>query len=304
MNTSRVELVHHVGDRVDVLVAGRPLFSYRSGRDTDPWESPKPYIHPLRTLGGEVVSGYRPHDHVWHKGLQMTAHLSGQNFWGGTTYVRDRGYVELHNQATMDPDGWESLTADDDTVSLREHLTWHAHDGSPWVSELRTISAEIDAAASRYTLTFNTTLRNIAQRDLEFTSPATQGLTGSGYGGFFWRGPRSFTGGEVFADGGLSGQAEIMGQRAQWLAFAGTHDGSCAKSTLLFVDMPGNPCYPNEWFVRSEPFPCVCFPLAYSDPLQFSSGAELSLRYHVIVADGPIEPDDAQALVDTLIRAS
>ncbi|MFI6290470.1 DUF6807 family protein [Nonomuraea sp. NPDC050790] len=26
-----------------------------------------------RTLDGDVVTGYRPHDHRWHKGLQMTA---------------------------------------------------------------------------------------------------------------------------------------------------------------------------------------------------------------------------------------
>ena len=30
------------------------------------------------------MTGYRPHDHRWHKGLQMTwTHVSGENFWGG-----------------------------------------------------------------------------------------------------------------------------------------------------------------------------------------------------------------------------
>jgi hypothetical protein len=300
MRSGQVKLVNHIGDRVEVLFAGRPLFSYRLGVDTDPWESPKPYIHELRTLGGEIVSGYRPHDHIWHKGLQMTAHLSGQNFWGGTTYVRDRGYIELNNQATIDHDSWEALESDDNSVSLRERLTWHAHDGAPWVAEQRSVTAAVEPDVDRYTITFATTLRNISHRDLEFTSPATQGLTGSGYGGLFWRGPRSFTGGDVFAAGGLTGHTEVMGRSAPWLAFVGTHDGSCAQSTLVFVDLPDNPCYPNEWFVRSEPFPCVCFPLAYSRPLPFASETELRLRYHVIVADGRIEPNEVQTLVDTL----
>ncbi|WP_345495963.1 DUF6807 family protein [Streptomyces flavovirens] len=39
-----------------------------------------------------MVTDYRPHDHRWHKGLRMTAsHLSGQNLWGGNTYVHGRG---------------------------------------------------------------------------------------------------------------------------------------------------------------------------------------------------------------------
>ena len=42
------------------------------------------------------MTGYRPSDHRWHKGLQMTSsHLSGQNFWGGNSYVHGEGYLRF-----------------------------------------------------------------------------------------------------------------------------------------------------------------------------------------------------------------
>src|SRR5918998_6394752 len=88
---SRLRLTHMLHDRVVLGYGDRPLFDYVYAPDVDPRESPKPYFHPLRTLAGNVVTLFRPHDHRWHHGLAMTmAQLSGQNLWGGPTYVRDR----------------------------------------------------------------------------------------------------------------------------------------------------------------------------------------------------------------------
>ncbi|MGH3390713.1 MAG: DUF6807 family protein, partial [Actinomadura sp.] len=54
------------------------ILRYVHRPEMDPFEGPKPYLHPVRTLAGDVVTGYRPHDHRWHKGVQMTAsHVSG-----------------------------------------------------------------------------------------------------------------------------------------------------------------------------------------------------------------------------------
>jgi hypothetical protein len=40
-------------------------------------ESPKSYLHPIRTLDGEVVSLFRPHDHVRHKGTAWWLRRAG-----------------------------------------------------------------------------------------------------------------------------------------------------------------------------------------------------------------------------------
>lgn len=95
--TKAVDLVHRHGEHLSVIASesGVELLRYVY-RAEDAWEAPKPYIHPLRTLSGQVVTGYRPNDHRWHKGLQMTAsHLSGANLWGGNSYVHGKGYRAL-----------------------------------------------------------------------------------------------------------------------------------------------------------------------------------------------------------------
>ena len=50
---------------------------------------------------------YLPHDNPWHTGLAMTsANLSGENFWGGPTFVRDTGYAWLENQGRIRHQAW------------------------------------------------------------------------------------------------------------------------------------------------------------------------------------------------------
>jgi len=47
-------------------------FSYNYAPTYCPFEARKPYMHPIHTLAGNPITCYRPHDHVWHKGIQMT----------------------------------------------------------------------------------------------------------------------------------------------------------------------------------------------------------------------------------------
>ena len=77
-----MRLVHEVGEAVELRNGRDLLFRYVYESGVDPAESPKPYFHPLRTLAGEEVTLFRPHDHPWHTGLAMTsANLSGEKFW-------------------------------------------------------------------------------------------------------------------------------------------------------------------------------------------------------------------------------
>ena len=84
MNT--LEISHDLGASVTVRDGDTELFHYVYQPGTVQLESPKPYIHPLRTRAGKVVSLFRPHDHVWHKGIAWSLpHVGEENFWGGPT---------------------------------------------------------------------------------------------------------------------------------------------------------------------------------------------------------------------------
>ncbi|MFJ6793708.1 PmoA family protein [Streptomyces sp. NPDC091268] len=264
-------------DREDALIVrarGVDLLRYVHRPVMDPFEAPKPYLHPMRTLDGDVVTGYRPHDHRWHKGLQMTASwVSGQNFWGGGTYLRDRGYVDLPNLGTMRSLGVRA-EADRDRAVLTEALAWHTSAGERWIDERRTLTVHAVEADS-WALDLTTALTNVHHGELLFGSPGTQGRELAGYCGLFWRGPREFTGGEVIGP--------AMGEQGDWLAFIGAHDEVDRSSTLLFLDDPDTPC---RWFVRSEPIPAVNPSLAFDEELPLAPGDTLARRYRIVVGNG------------------
>ncbi|OXM59783.1 oxidoreductase [Amycolatopsis vastitatis] len=267
-----------IDDALVVRAGDVELFRYVYRPEASPFEGPKPYVHPVRTPAGDVVTAYRPHDHRWHKGIQMTAtDVSGENFWGGVTYVRDQGYVELPNVGTMRHEDLVVAGA-----GFTERLTWHTQAGEHWVDEVRELTVQ-DVDSESWALRFGTELTNVRGEPLVFGSPTTSGRELAGYTGLFWRGPREFTGGEIIAVDGRGGP-EMMGQEASWLAYVGHHDEVDRSSTLVFVDHPGNRV--TRWFVRTTPFPAVNPSFAFFDKLVLEPGETLRLRYRVVVAAG------------------
>jgi hypothetical protein len=305
-------------------------------------ECPSPYFHPLRTLSGAAVTAHRPHDHRWHKGLAMTAsHLSGQNFWGGGTYVHGApgwGYVDLPNVGRLDHEAFSRGRCDDAGFSgsgsgtgsgtarpdatdpdhghsrepeadnpdftasaiartgaeagFHERVAWHNSTGERWITENRSVSIrDVEPANGCWTMEFATELLNVRGQALEFGSPTVFGRELAGYCGFFWRGPRSFTGGTVRASGGREGEPAAMGKTSPWLAFTGQLDERNGCATLLFVPDPANPGAEPYWFARTQPFPVVNPSLAYYEPLELAAGDTLRRRYRLVVADGEWDHD-------------
>jgi predicted dehydrogenase len=275
--------------------AGRELLRYHYRPQIDPFECPSPYFHPLRTLSGGVVTDNRPNDHRWHKGFTMTAsHLSGQNFWGGGSYVagpQGGGYQDLPNVGRMEHTGFEPVrqdsTGDDATAGFTETLDWITAEGELWLREQRTVSVrDVDNEAGCWTLQFDTRLHNVRGQSLEFGSPTVFGRELAGYCGLFWRGPRAFRGGAVRTARGSEGQTAAMGRRSPWLAFSGEFDERDGSATLLFVPDPANPDGEPVWFVRSEPFAGVNPSLAFFKALELPAGEVLRRSYRVVIADG------------------
>ncbi len=270
-------------------------------RPSDPQlESPRPYFSPIRTLGGETVSLYRPHDHVWHKGIAWSLPVVGdENFWGGPTFVSGQGYVQLPNNGTQHHRSF--VDAANAPARIVERLDWVTEAGETVFEEQRTIAATIlepetpAAAPDAWLLGFETRMRNVAGRAIPIGSPTTRGRENAGYGGLFWRGPRSFTGGTVLAPG-VAGGDELRGIRAPWMGFSGRHDGSGSASTIVMVDDPGNVQHPPQWFARTEEFACLCPAPFFSEEHTVEPGATMVLRYGVVIADGASDPERAARL--------
>ncbi|WP_405623353.1 PmoA family protein [Streptomyces sp. NBC_01396] len=299
-----IRVSHAYGDHIAVAVPnGTEILRYVYRPDPDAFEARKPYAHPLRTLAGRTVTGYRPSDHRWHKGLQMTAsHLSGQNFWGGNCYVHGEGYLRLPDRVgSMRHDGFPEFTVEDDRLAFTEALTWVENGGGAWAREERGLVVHsVDEEAGAWALDWSIRLTNTRDVPLVFGSPTTAGRELAGYTGLQWRGPRDFTGGTAFGpdtDGGAGvDAAKLMGTQGPWLAFTTEHDDVDAHSTLVFAHAPENldeqsAVHESHWFVRSEPIPTVAFSWAFFEEFELPPGASFGYRYRVVVADGAWDRD-------------
>ncbi|MFI6348222.1 PmoA family protein [Streptomyces sp. NPDC050560] len=289
-----LSLTHAHGDRITVAheATGTELFAYVY-RPEAAFEAPKPYLHPLRTLSGALVTDYRPNDHRWHKGVQLTAsHLSGQNLWGGNTYVHGEGYLKLPERVgSMAHVSFDEVAAEGDGAVIAERLTWHPFDGSRWAEEVRRIEVrDVDPEAGSWSFTWSFAVTNVRDEPLRFGSPTTHGRPAAGYTGLLWRGPRAFRDGSVFtAD---EEGPELMGRQAPWLAYSGEHDGRDGHATLVFEHAAGNDhagekgTHPAHWFVRNDPFAAVAPSFAFHEELVLEPGDTLAREYRVVVADG------------------
>lgn len=284
----QLTVVHTHGRSASVAAGGVELARYVYEPYPAPFEAPKPYLHPLRTTAGDIVTAFRPHDHVWHKGLQLTAtDVSGVNIWGGHTYVAGQGYVALDNVGSMRPDSVPDVTSDSESATIEQDLTWIDADQRQLAHERRSLRfGMVDAAAGWWVLDLRTTITNARAEPLTFGSPHTRGMTGSGYSGLWWRGPRSFTGGTLLTADGPAAEEDLRGRSSDWVAYVGRHDEADRSSTLVFAHGPGNDVTAAHWFVRSSQFAAVNPSWAFHRTFDIAPDESIERRYRVIVGTG------------------
>ncbi|MFG3031248.1 PmoA family protein [Streptomyces sp. NPDC048253] len=269
---------------VVLRVAGRPVARYVTRPALPARLSPRPYLHPVTTLAGTEVTELSPADHTHHLGVGVAVpDVEGHNFWGGRTYVRDRGPTELDDHGAQrhgsfqlrDPDGFV------------EELRWVAS-GTELLRERRTVAAT-ELTDTAWALDFTFSLTNVTSRPLSIGSPATNGRPGAAYGGFFWRARKEDTAPEVFtAD--TEGEASVHGARADWLALAGD------RWTLVFAGATAA-TRRDPWFVRTAEYPGVGSSLASETRLSVPPGETAVRRIVTVVADGRLDRHEAAALV-------
>ncbi|MFD5899455.1 PmoA family protein [Streptomyces sp. NPDC060366] len=273
-------------DTTVLRLAGRAVADYVHRPRLPAALSPRPYLHPVRTLGGLVVTELRPADHAHHLGVSMAVpDVAGVNFWGGRTYVRDQGPVALDNHGVQEHTGWLGPVPD----GCAQELSW-TREGRELLSERRAIRAH-SLSDGAWALDFTSTLTNVSGADLSFGSPATNGRPGAGYGGFFWRAPKEGAADprpEVFT-ATASGEDAVHGSTAEWLALAGQ------GWTLVFVG-GDEETRRDPWFVRTGQYPGVGSSLAWERRLPLAAGAALSRRIVTVVADGRLDRPAAAAL--------
>lgn len=274
---------------------GRPLAVQRTGAGLNAGLSPRPYLHPVTTLGGTIVTDHLPADHPWHLGAGFALQdVNGTNFWGGKTYVREAGaYVSREDHGRI-----ERFPANADDAAPGEAdsqgLRWLGADGQHLLTERRTLRGEI-LGERVWRLDLRSELTAVVNVSLD--SPGSNGAAGSGYGGFFWRLP-ACSGARIFTPD-AEGEPAIHGSVGPWLAWTASFGGepgirSGQAATLVF-SAPAEAADP--WFVRSSGYPGVGSSLAWDRPVALAAGESLRRSLSVWVCDGELSPSAVGSLV-------
>ncbi len=274
-----------MGERIlaRLRLDGVPVADYANGNGLDPVLSPRPYLHPVRTLGGILVTDVQPADHQWHLGISVAlADVGGWNFWGGRTYRRGQGYVWRADHGRIEHAGFEQFGDD----GFTETLHWLTPHGELLLAERREVKAR--PAGCGWELQLVTTLTNAAGRPLRLGSPATNGRAGAGYGGLFWRLPSAHAPHVYTAT--ATGEQAVHNRAARWLAWT----DRAAGFTLVFTGT--NPATRDDpWFVRVEDYPGVGSQLAARDPLTLPPGGAVTRGLRTLLADGTLSDNAVRA---------
>lgn len=288
----RVTLVRQ-GQHVDISIGGRPFTTYVFDS-----AQAKPYLQPLRTADGVVVTrdfpagNVVPDEHQRDRSLEphqrplYFAHgdINGFNFWAEEAFARFYGPQALPYGRTvfrrlMMPGGA-------DAGILRAEF---ALEGAG--------AGAIGAETQEFVFSGDASTRTI---DCAFTLTADHGPLKIGdtkEGTFAIRVAPELTApaGQMINSRGGHGEPEIWGKQAEWVDYDGTIRGKAVGIAIL--DSPRNFRHPTYWHARAyglfsvNPFGLRAFTGnegndgSYTIPLESS----LTLRYRVVIHAGDVE---------------
>jgi hypothetical protein len=282
-----------LADRSAVLrVNGRDVAEYVWRPDLPLSSSPRPYLHPVRTLAGRTVTDAVPDSHPHQLGISVAApDVDGRNFWGGRTWVAGHGPAWLDNHGTQRHHRWLRQTSTD----LTHTLCWVDPRQTTLLRERRSIACR-GVGETAWSLGIRTELTNATDGPLALRSPAAQGRTGAGYGGFFWRGPAVVGAARILSPVGTDVHA-VHGATAGWIAITG--DGGSGSWTVLFVPADEATAH-DRWFVRARDYLGVGSSVTWDRPLVLAPEETITRHVITVVVDGAVSPATAAELADSV----
>ncbi|MGK3951603.1 DUF6807 family protein [Microbacterium sp. I2] len=284
-----IGLIRHDED-LQLVLRDRTIGDYRVDDDSiDAVNTPKPYIHPLRTLGGRVISGFAPSDHPWHHGLQFAMpRVGAHNMWGGGTYFGpERGYVATDDHGQIRHESWTEI---DTTAGRFTHrIGWLGSDGTELLQEERTHRLRLVRVqdVEGWLLQMDTVLTNATDQELRLETPAQRGRPDGGYGGWFLRFAEGFAAARLTGDGE---PVTASGVRARTLVI----DGRTASGESVTVGLHQGPATnpgSRRFLYRFDPFPLAGFAVAYDEGLLLAAGESMALSHRIACFDGSIDPE-------------
>jgi LacI family transcriptional regulator len=301
-----MELIRQHSTVQSLAVHGTEVARYQSGTGLALQQAPRPFLHPVRTLNGTMVSDAEPPDHRHHLGLSLAiSDLGGTNYWGGSTYVPGSGPAMLPNHGRQ-----VVVSSRSSADSITETIHWSARDGTVDAVETRSLRVSAHPDRRCWSLSLTSRLAPCADTaELRLSSSAVKGRKGAGYGGIFWRLPRDSRADVVLTESGAGTEA-AHGSRSPWLSIAAVVAGKPASLVLAqgpalprTTTAPAEATAPDAeqalpWFVRTDGYLGAGPAVAWDRIRPVDAARPLELSLHAVVMDGTVDtPELARKLL-------
>jgi LacI family transcriptional regulator len=275
-----------------LLHGGEALAVQATGAGMSPVQSPRPHLHPVRTLQGRLMTVSNPVDHRHHFGASLTVpDVNGTSYWGGRTFVEGQGPTLLANHGLQVIRGVDAVETGRE---LAEDLVWRDQDRRDLLNERRRLGAFLLPDGEGWGLAWRSSLMADFV-DLTIASPAVHGRAGAGYGGFFWRLPTPDETRILVEDG--TGESAAHGSTSPFVIVQRRHDEDWTSLILLQDrEVQGRI---DPWFVRVQDYVGAASSLAWDAVREVPRGGSLE----VDVTAGLLDRQATAADVDLLRSA-
>ena len=246
---AQVKITQQGKDKISVEIDGKPFTDFYIGPQTA-----KPYLHPLRTADGKVVTRGFPmvtdipgeaHDHPHHRGLWFThGDVNGYDFWANEPDQKGAN----KGKGTVVLEKVDKFVTGKKSGTISATFAWKIPSGETLLIESRKMTFYSDPQLR--TIDFDITLS--PQQEVKF------GDTKEGMFAIRLAAPLEEeqpkdipepkrTGKMVNAQNKV-GEKNVWGKRSEWVDYFGKIDG--APVGIAVFDHPSNPRSPTYWHAR------------------------------------------------------
>jgi len=242
----------------------------------DPDEG-KPYIHPLATSDGEVLTWLRPKDHPWHRGLWFSwKFINGLNYWEED---RKTGLSEGRTKIKKA----KIKTGEDYSARIELAVSYHPPGKDEVISEKRVLNITAPDDKGTCKIDWTSIFKATGGDATLGRTPIPGEKHGKSYGGYAGLSIRMAgeTRGWKYTDSEGRQGKDIHGKKAMWMKAAGnTPSGKEAGVTI--EDQKSNLRHPTPWYLAAE-MPYFGPALLFNKPYTLKKGESLTLKYRVTV---------------------
>ena len=247
---AQVNIKQQGKSKISVEIDGKPFTEFWVGPETQ-----KPYLHPLRTATGTIVTRTYPmssdvpgeaHDHPHHRGLWFThGDVNGYDFWGNEESQKGAG----KGKGKVVLKKIDKVTSGKNTGTIEASFDWKLPDGQALLLETRKMTFYSEPQLR--TIDFDITLSPVTEVKFGDTKEGMFAIRLAA--GLEEAQPRGIaepkrTGKLVNAQNKI-GEKAVWGKRSEWADYSGQLGGQTVGVAIF--DHPNNPRYPTYWHARA-----------------------------------------------------